>query len=284
MEWRFGPHCWHFGRGEPVRIMGIVNVTPDSFSDGGRYAGADAAIAHARALSLAGADIVDVGGESTRPGAEPVAADEECARVVPVVSALRDATVPVSIDTSKAAVAHAALSAGACIVNDVTALGDASMAAVVAEARAGLVLMHMRGTPATMQLGDLATHDIVGDVVEFLERRLAFAVGAGIDADRVALDPGICFGKTLEQNLALLRGLPRLAALGRPLVLGVSRKSFLGALTGRPVEGRDAATTAAHALLAAAGAHVLRVHDVAATSDALRVARALAPNGVWGAA
>lgn len=278
MEWRFGPHCWHFGRGEPVRIMGIVNVTPDSFSDGGRFAGADAAIAHAQSLSVAGADIVDIGGESTRPGAEPVAAGEELARVVPVVAALRDATTPVSIDTSKATVARAALTAGACIVNDVTALGDTTMASVLADGRAGVVLMHMRGTPATMQLGDLRARDIVGEVVEFLERRLALAVRSGIAAERVALDPGIGFGKTLEQNLALLRGLPRLAALGRPLVLGVSRKSFLGALTGRPVEGREAASTAAHALLAAAGADVLRVHDVSATLDAVRVARALAPD------
>jgi len=258
--------------------MGIVNVTPDSFSDGGRFAGADAAIAHAQSLSVAGADIVDIGGESTRPGAEPVAAGEELARVVPVVAALRDATTPVSIDTSKATVARAALTAGACIVNDVTALGDTTMASVLADGRAGVVLMHMRGTPATMQLGDLRARDIVGEVVEFLERRLALAVRSGIAAERVALDPGIGFGKTLEQNLALLRGLPRLAALGRPLVLGVSRKSFLGALTGRPVEGREAASTAAHALLAAAGADVLRVHDVSATLDAVRVARALAPD------
>jgi dihydropteroate synthase len=256
--------------------MGIVNATPDSFSDGGRFEAERAAVAHARLLIDSGADAVDVGGESTRPGALPVSAQVESARVMPIFSAMQGVSVPLSIDTSKAAVASVALAAGACIVNDVSALGDTEMAAIVADTGAGLVLMHMRGTPATMQTGDLSLPDVVEDVYAFLARRLEVAVRAGIPAERVVLDPGIGFGKTVAQNLALLRALPRLASLGRPLLVGVSRKSFLGALTGRAVEDRDAATTAAHALLASSGAHVLRVHNVAATVDAIRVAQAFA--------
>ncbi len=276
MKWCFGPHCWHFDRGAPVRLMGIVNVTPDSFSDGGRHVDPDGAHAFGLSLRDAGADVLDVGGESTRPGAEPVLDEIERARVVPVVAGLAP-LLPVSIDTSKASVATAALAAGACIVNDVSALRDPEMAAVVASSTAGLVLMHMRGRPATMQTGDLHSDDIVGEVMASLEERLTVAVRAGIPEERVALDPGIGFGKTVAQNIALLQAVPQLSRLGRPLVYGISRKSFLGALTGRPVDAREAASTAVHALLAASGVHVLRVHDVAGASDAVRVAAAVAP-------
>ncbi len=274
MEWSFGGHRWHFEPGALPRLMGIVNVTPDSFSDGGRHVEQDAAVAHAHALSDSGAQLLDVGGESTRPGAAPVTAEVECARVVPVIERLARGRTPISIDTSKAAVAEAALAAGAVVVNDVTALGDPAMAEVVARHGAGLVLMHMRGTPQTMQQGDLRSADIVGEVAEALAARLAVAMAAGIPREAIVLDPGIGFGKTVEQNVALLAGLRRLAALGRPLLVGLSRKSFLGALTGRTVDEREAATTAAHALATLEGAHVLRVHDVAAARDAVRVATA----------
>jgi dihydropteroate synthase len=255
-------------------VMGVVNVTPDSFSDGGRYLDAQAAIAHGRELVDEGADLLDVGGESTRPGAAPVAADEEVARVEPVVRALAAEGARVSIDTSKAAVAEVALAAGATYVNDVSALRfDPRLAEVVAASGADCCLMHMRGEPRTMQ-DDPRYEDVVSDVKAHLEERLAFAVAQGIAEERVHLDPGIGFGKTLEHNLELLRRLDEIAALGRPVVVGTSRKSFLGTLTGRDVAERVAATVATNVLALERGATIFRVHDVAPTRDALVVAAA----------
>jgi len=254
--------------------MGIVNVTPDSFSDGGRYLDPGAAIAHGEELAAEGADVLDVGGESTRPGAAEVGVTEELERVLPVVEALAGAGHRVSIDTSKAVVAERALAAGASIVNDVTALADPGMAAVVAEAGAGLVLMHMKGTPRTMQ-DDPTYGDVVAEVRDFLARRLAAAVEAGVAEERVWLDPGIGFGKTVDHNLELIERLGELRALGRPVVLGASRKTFLGKLTDREVDDRLAASLAVAVLGIVNGAHVLRVHDVRATRDAATVAEAV---------
>ena len=251
-------------------VMGVLNVTPDSFSDGGAFLAPGAAVEHAREMAAAGADLIDVGGESTRPGAEPVSAEEELRRVTPVIEAL-GSRIPVSIDTSKALVAEAALRAGAAFVNDVTALrGDADMATVVAGSGADVCLMHMLGEPRTMQ-DDPRYDDVVADVAAFLEERLAFAVGQGIPEDRVWLDPGIGFGKTLQHNLALLRRLDEIVALGRPVVVGVSRKSFLGKLTGKGGADRVAGTVAANVLAYERGAHMFRVHDVGPTRDALAV-------------
>ncbi len=235
----------------------------------------EAALAHGRRLAAEGAAIVDVGGESTRPGSEPVSAEVELERVLPVIEGLVAEGITVSIDTSKAAVAQAALAAGAALVNDVTALrGDRAMAAVVAEAGADLCLMHMLGEPRTMQ-DDPRYDDVVAEVEAFLAGRAEAAVAAGVARERIALDPGIGFGKTLAHNLALLRALPRLAQLG-PLLLGVSRKRFLGALTGREAaDDRVAASVAAALYCYRGGAHLLRVHDVRATADALAVERAL---------
>ena len=256
--------------------MGIVNVTPDSFSDGGRYLDRDAAIAHARGMRDEGAAILDVGGESTRPGADPVSEDEELRRVVPVVEALDG---EISIDTTKSSVARAALAAGATIVNDVSAFRfDPGIAAVTAEAGAGCVLMHMLGEPRTMQ-DDPRYDDVVSDVKAFLEERLAFAVAEGVAEERVWLDPGIGFGKTLDHNLALLARLGEIAAIGRPVVIGTSRKSFLGKLTGRDTGERVAGTLATNVIAYEQGARVFRVHDVAATVDALKVAAATVARG-----
>ena len=259
--------------------MGIVNVTPDSFSDGGRYLDRSAAIAHGEKLAAAGADLLDVGGESTRPGAAAVGAEEETARVLPVIEALAEAGHRVSVDTSKAAVAERALAAGATVVNDVTALGDPAMAAVAAGADAGLILMHMKGTPRTMQ-EDPRYEDVLTEVRDFLAVRLAAAVEGGVAEERIWVDPGIGFGKTVEHNLELIDRLGELRALGRPVVLGASRKAFLGRLTGREVGDRLAASVVVAALGIERGADVLRVHDVAATRDAARVAEALLERGV----
>ncbi|MBA2644766.1 MAG: dihydropteroate synthase [Solirubrobacterales bacterium] len=258
--------------------MGVVNVTPDSFSDGGVFLDPATAIAHGLELIAEGADIVDVGGESTRPGAGPVPAADELARVVGVVEGLAGRGARVSVDTMKAPVARAALAAGATYVNDVTALRhDPDMAALVAESGADCCLMHMLGEPRTMQEAP-RYHDVVDDVRAFLEERLAFAVAAGIAEDRVQLDPGIGFGKTLEHNLELLRRLGELTTLGRPLLVGVSRKSFLGRITSREPADRVAATVAANVIAYERGARVFRVHDVAAVADGLAVAAAtLAP-------
>ncbi|PZR67796.1 MAG: dihydropteroate synthase [Solirubrobacterales bacterium] len=256
--------------------MGVVNVTPDSFSDGGRFLDADRAAAHARELFASGAAILDIGGASTRPGADPVSVEEELRRVAPVFERLAAAPVPaqLSIDTSRVEVARAALDSGATLVNDVTALRDEpELAGLVAERRADCCLMHMLGEPRTMQR-DPRYGDVVSEVKAFLQERLAFAVGEGVAEERILLDPGIGFGKTVEHNLELLRRLDELVELGRPVVVGVSRKSFLGAITGRPVDERVAATVAACVLALERGATVFRVHDVAAVGDGLAVATA----------
>jgi dihydropteroate synthase len=255
-------------------IMGVVNVTPDSFSDGGRFLDPGAAIEHGHRLAAEGARILDVGGESTRPNADEVPAEEELRRVLPVVGGLAGGDATISIDTSKAAVAEAALDAGAGYVNDVTAFrGDPALAGVVAGRDVPCCLMHMLGTPRTMQ-EDPRYDDVVSEVKAFLEERLAFAVAEGIAEERVMLDPGIGFGKTLEHNLELLARLDEIAALGRPVVVGVSRKSFLGRITGREADERAVATAAANVLALERGASVFRVHDVAETRDALAVAAA----------
>lgn len=264
--------------GQTPLVMGIVNVTPDSFSDGGRLPTTDAAIDHALRLAAEGADLLDVGGESSRPGAEPVSPEEELARVVPVVRGLAGRTaVPVSVDTTKAEVARQALAAGAAVVNDITAgLGDPDMIRVVGEAGAGVVLMHMQGTPATMQQNPTYV-DVVAEVRDFLADRVRAWVAGGVPAERIAIDPGIGFGKTFDHNLTLLRHLDALAVVSRPVVLGVSRKGFLGKITGRPAGERLAGSVAAACYCAARGtAHIVRVHDVAATVDAARVIGAIA--------
>jgi dihydropteroate synthase len=258
-----------------TKLMGVVNVTPDSFSDGGLYLDPEAAIAHGRELAAAGAEILDVGGESTRPGAEPVAAEEELRRVVPVIGGLSDTDCEISVDTSKTAVAAAALDAGATIVNDVTALrGDPEMATLCAERDATVVLMHMLGEPRTMQQ-DPRYDDVIAEVKGFLSERLAAALAAGIAGERVWLDPGIGFGKTAAHNMELLRRLGELRELGRPLVVGTSRKSFIGRVDDSGADERLGGTIASSVLAAAEGAEVLRVHDVAELRQALAVAAAI---------
>jgi dihydropteroate synthase len=257
-------------------VMGVVNVTPDSFSDGGRYLDPEVAVAHGLELEAEGAQILDVGGESTRPGAAPVGGEEEIRRVLPVIEGLAaaGARARISIDTSKATVAAAALAAGATFVNDVTALrGDPGMARVIAEAGADCCLMHMLGDPRTMQI-DPRYDDVVDEVKAFLEHRVAFALAAGIAEERIILDPGIGFGKTVAHNLELLGRLEELAAIGRPVMVGPSRKTFLGRLTGRPVDERLAGTIAACVVAYGHGARVFRVHEVAPVADALIVAAA----------
>jgi len=262
-----------------ARLMGIVNVTPDSFSDGGRFLAPDRAVAHARALIAGGADLLDVGGESTRPGARAVTAEEEVARVAPVLAGLDDIAVPISIDTSKARVAEAALDAGAEIVNDVAALrSDPALAGLCAERGCGVVLMHMQGTPRTMQENP-TYDDVVDDVKAFLAERIEFVIGEGIAEDRIWVDPGIGFGKTVRHNLELLRRLGELRELGRPIVVGASRKRFIGTLTGREVDDRLGGTIASNVLAMKAGADVLRVHDVAEVRQALVVADAVLAAG-----
>jgi dihydropteroate synthase len=258
-----------------TRLMGVVNVTPDSFSDGGLYLDPEAAIAHGRELAAAGAEILDVGGESTRPGAEAVPEEEELRRVAPVVRGLGATQAQISVDTSKAAVAAAALDAGAEIVNDVTALrGDPGMASLCAERGATVVLMHMRGEPRTMQ-DDPRYDDVVAEVKGFLGERLQAATAAGIAEEKVWLDPGIGFGKTAAHSMELLRRLGELRDLGRPLVIGTSRKSFIGRVDGSPAGERLGGTIASSVLAAAEGAEVLRVHDVAEVRQALAVATAI---------
>jgi dihydropteroate synthase len=260
----------------PYALMGVVNVTPDSFSDGGAFDDAVDAVAHARRLIAEGAGIVDVGGESTRPGADPVPASEELDRVLPVVDGIAGLRLPVqiSIDTMKAAVAEAALDAGATYVNDVTAFRhDPDLAGLVADRGVDCCLMHMLGEPRTMQL-DPRYEDVVSEVKAFLEERMAATIAAGVPEERIQLDPGIGFGKTVAHNLELLRRLDELVAIGRPLVIGTSRKTFLGKLTGRDVTERVHGTTATCVLALERGARVFRVHDVAAVADALTVAAA----------
>jgi dihydropteroate synthase len=265
-------------------VMGIVNVTPDSFSDGGLFLEADRAIEHGRLLASEGAAILDVGGESTRPGAAPVTEAVELERTEPVVRALCDPDGPgvtVSIDTSKAAVAAAALDAGATIVNDVTALrADPELAGLCAERGCEVVLMHMLGEPRTMQ-DNPVYEDVVAAVKAFLAERIEAAVAAGIAEERISLDPGIGFGKTVAHNLELLRRLGELAELGRPLVIGTSRKRFIGAVTGREVTERIGGTVASNVLALAAGADVFRVHDVRAVREALDVAEVILGRRAW---
>ncbi len=259
-------------------LMGVINVTPDSFSDGGRYLDPEAAVAHGLRLESEGAAILDVGGESTRPGAEAVPADEELRRVLPVIEGLGEVTsARISIDTSKADVAEAALGAGATLVNDVTALrGDPRMAEVVAGGGSDCCLMHMLGNPRSMQ-HDPRYGDVVSEVKAFLEERLAFAVAAGIPEERILLDPGIGFGKTIEHNLELLARLDELVELGRPVAIGTSNKSFLGRITGRPAGERLAGTIATCVVAYERGARVFRVHEVAPVGDALAVTAATFP-------
>jgi dihydropteroate synthase len=258
-----------------AKLMGVVNVTSDSFSDGGLYLDPEAAVVHGRGLVAAGAAILDVGGESTRPGAEAVDEAEELRRVVPVIQRLSDLGCRISVDTSKARVAEAALEAGATIVNDVTALrGDPAMASVCAERGATVVLMHMLGEPRTMQ-DDPRYDDVVSEVKAFLAERLEFAVAAGIAEERVWLDPGIGFGKTAAHNMELLRRLGELRELGRPLVVGTSRKSFIGKVDGSGAGERLGGTIASSVLAVAEGAEVLRVHDVAEMRQALAVTAAI---------
>jgi dihydropteroate synthase len=248
--------------------MGVVNVTPDSFSDGGNFLDAGAAIEHGLRLIEEGADLIDVGGESTRPGAAPVSVEEELGRVVPVVEALAAAGALVSIDTSKAPVAEGAVGAGAVAVNDVTALGDPDMAALVSRHQVGVVLMHMQGDPRTMQ-AEPNYRDVVGEVSGFLVERAAVAEAAGVERFSIAIDPGIGFGKAVDHNLVLLRDLSVFADLGYPLLVGTSRKSFLGKITGRTAPGdRDLASAVSVALAIERGADIVRVHNVSACREA----------------
>ena len=256
-------------------IMGVVNVTPDSFSDGGEFFATEAAVKHGIEMTRAGADIIDVGGESTRPGATPVSPNEEMERVLPVVEELaKSVLVHISIDTSKAAVARAAIAGGASIINDVTGgRGDPAMFALAAEKRVALIIMHMQGTPATMQINP-TYHDVVAEVADFFRQQYEGAIRAGVDPMCIAFDPGIGFGKTAEHNLELLANLARLRVHDRPLMVGVSRKSFLEKISEAQID-RSNATVAMTSLLRERGAQILRVHDVAPNADALRATEAL---------
>ena len=254
--------------------MGVVNVTPDSFYDGGRHAEARAAIKHARRLVEEGADLLDVGGESSRPGAAPVAPDEELRRILPVLEGLRALEVPVSVDTTKPEVMRVALEHGAAMINDITALASPGALDTVARSGAAVCLMHMQGSPRTMQANPVY-RDVVAEVREFLAARAQACLAAGIARDRIVIDPGFGFGKTVEHNLQLLARLDSLAALGYPVLAGWSRKSSLGRITGRPAEDRLASSVAAALLAVERGARIVRVHDVAATRDALAVLAAV---------
>lgn len=263
------------GLGRRTLVMGILNVTPDSFSDGGKFFSLESAVARARQLIGEGADIVDIGGESSRPGAQPVALEEELRRVVPVIRAIRqESAVPISIDTYKAAVAEAALDAGANIVNDISALRfDPQMVTVVAHARVPVVLMHMLGTPQTMQRNPVYT-DVVREIKEFLAERIAFAVAHGIE--RIIIDPGIGFGKTVEHNIEILRRLGELKELRCPILIGTSRKSFIGRLGSTtseplPIDQRLEGTIASTVIAVLNGAQIVRVHDVAPMKRALAI-------------
>jgi dihydropteroate synthase len=276
-HWRFSDRLMTFAS-RPL-VMGIINVTPDSFSDGGKFAGTEAAVAHGLELVRQGADLLDIGGESTRPGAEPVPQTEEIRRVVPVVEALASqVTVPLSVDTSKSEVARKALAAGARIINDVTALtGDANMTAVVNSFRAGVILMHMQGTPATMQQNP-HYEDVIADISGYLENRLHAVASEGIAPEQVVLDPGIGFGKTGAHNLEILARLEEFQRLGRPVCLGVSRKRIIGRVLGeRPLHRRLAGSLAiACYAMSRAAVQLVRVHDVEETSDVIAMFTALA--------
>jgi dihydropteroate synthase len=272
--WQFGSKRCELGSGP--KLMGIVNVTPDSFSDGGRFPDVEAAVTHALQLERDGADFLDVGGESTRPGAAPVALEEERRRVVPVIAELaRRTSLPISVDTTKAEIARLALEAGGVIVNDISGLTfDPEMPAVCREMGAGVVCMHIQGTPQTMQQ-DPRYEDVVREIVEYFERRLAALDAAGIPASRVALDPGIGFGKTAQHNLDILSNVAAFRRLGRPVLIGHSRKRFLTKVLGRTVEERTAGTIGVSIALAQQETDILRVHDVAANRDAIIAWRAI---------
>ncbi len=261
---------------ERVHVMGILNVTPDSFSDGGRYVDADAACAHAMAMIEQGADLLDIGAESSKPGAVAIDEEEERRRLLPIVRELcRRTTIPLSIDTTKAAIAEEALDAGAALINDISALRfDPRMASVVARSGAGVILMHMQGTPATMQRTASYTY-VVEDVRAFLAARLEVAQQAGIPRDRILLDPGIGFGKNCEHNVTLLNHLDAFQTLGRPIVVGVSRKAFLGKILGRTIDERLMGTAGAVAVAIMKGARVVRVHDVAPIRDVVKIVEAI---------
>jgi len=269
-------HCGKFQLNlKHPHVMGIVNVTPDSFSDGGQYISTEAAVAHALALIDEGADILDIGGESTRPNAKPVSLDEELDRVIPVIMALsKQINVPISIDTYKPKVMHAAIEAGASIVNDVRALQEEGALEVVANSNAGVCLMHMQGTPQTMQINP-QYQNVLSEVNAFLADRLQITIKAGIGIDRILLDPGFGFGKTRAHNILLIQQLECFAELGQPLLVGLSRKSVLGQVAGGDVNERLYASIAASTIAAMKGAKILRVHDVKETKEALKVVSAL---------
>lgn len=259
-----------------VHIMGVLNVTPDSFSDGGRYTNPDAAVAHALRMVEQGADVLDIGAESTKPGALPIDEEEERRRLIPIVRAIcRQTTIPVSIDTTKASIAQQALDAGAALINDISALRfDARMGEVVAKSGAGLILMHMQGNPQTMQHAAQYT-DVVEEVRQFLKTRLDAAKESGIPPERILLDPGIGFGKNCQHNVVLLDRLDALLTLGRPLVVGVSRKAFIGKILGRPIDERLMGTAGAVAVAVMKGARMVRVHDVAPIRDVVKMIEAI---------
>lgn len=261
----------------PIEIMGIVNVTPDSFSDGGSFFDLEAAVAQVRFLIASGADSIDIGGESTRPFAEPVSLDEELRRTIKLIRQVRTfSTIPISIDTRKAEVARQALAAGASIINDISALqGDPEMIEVARASGARVVIMHMQGTPETMQV-DPHYDDVVEEIYSFFAQRLKELEAAGIDPERIIIDPGIGFGKRLAHNLSLIKQLNRFTRLGRPILLGHSRKRFLGELTGQTAPDRDLATAVISALSVGKGVSILRVHDVSATRQAVAIAEAVA--------
>jgi dihydropteroate synthase len=266
---RFPGGSFVFGR--RTALMGVLNVTPDSFSDGGAWTDPDRALRHARRMVREGADVIDVGGESTRPGARPVPAAEELRRVVPIVERLAAEKILVSVDTSKADVARAALRAGAKILNDVTALrGDRRMARVAADAGAGLILMHMKGTPRTMQKNPVY-RDVVAEILGFFRQILKSAWSAGIERDKIMVDPGIGFGKAPEHNLEILRRLDEFRSLERPLAIGTSRKGFIGRALGRPVHDRVSGTGATVSAAILRGADLVRVHDVREMADVVRM-------------
>ena len=274
-------HCgpFHFDLSRPL-VMGIVNVTPDSFSDGGHHFRCDAALAHAHQLIQEGADILDIGGESTRPGALPVSVQEELDRVIPVIEGLRGVPVPLSVDSFKPEVMRAALAAGASMINDIDALQQTEALFAVAESDAAVCLMHKQGNPQTMQ-EQPEYLDVVAEVLQFLRVRIETVEASGIARERIVVDPGFGFGKSLVHNLALLRSLDAFSQLGVPLLAGLSRKSMLGAITGQDVEHRDYASVTAALLAVQRGAHIVRVHDVRATVDALKFWHAVnAPNTI----
>lgn len=266
--WCFSETTWELGR--TPKIMGIVNVTPDSFSDGGEWFSSAKAIDHALELVEQGADILDIGGESTRPGATPVSVEDELQRVIPVIDQLADRiSIPIAVDTMKAQVAKEALAAGACVINDVSAFSfDENMIEVATDSDCGVILMHMLGTPQTMQNEPQYT-DVVREVIEYLQQRVDVLTQRGISANRIVVDPGIGFGKTAQHNLSLLKNVEKLRAFGHPVLIGHSRKRFLGKIIGRTVEERLAGTIGVSIGLAEQHADILRVHDVAEVKDAI---------------